>query len=187
MINNGFQGNAPVTLKNSSISGNSASQGGGIYNIGKNFVGGTISIMNTVFKTGAVGANILNDSGTVISQGYNLSSDDGGGYLTALGDQINTDPMLGPLQGNGGPTMTHELLPGSPAIDAGDPGFTPPPFLDQRGSGFARVVNGRLDIGSFELQGPTPTPSPTPTPTATPRPIPTPRPRPASRPRPTPH
>src|SRR5213075_2092208 len=43
-------------------------------------------------------------------------------------------------------------LSGSPAIDAGDPNFTPPPFFDQRGSGSSRVVNGRIDIGSFEVQ-----------------------------------
>ena len=41
--------------------------------------------------------------------------------------------MLGPLQHNGGPTFTHEPLPGSPAIDAGDPSqFSPPPDFDQR-------------------------------------------------------
>ena len=50
-----------------------------------------------------------------------LSSDNGGGCLTGPGDQINTDPVLGPLQDNGGPTFTHALLPDSPAIDAGDP------------------------------------------------------------------
>jgi len=62
--------------------------------------------------------------------------------------------MLGPLQDNGGPTFTHALLTGSPAIDAGDPNFTPPPYYDQRGPGFARVVNGRIDIGAFEVQPP---------------------------------
>ena len=41
--------------------------------------------------------------------------------LKSIGDQNNTDPMLGPLQDNGGPTLTHALLTGSPAIDAGDP------------------------------------------------------------------
>jgi hypothetical protein len=81
--------------------------------------------------------------------------------MTGPGDQINTDPMLGPLQDNGGPTFTHELLSGSPAIDAGDPNFTPPPFYDQRGPNFWRVRNGRIDIGSFEVQaGSTPTPTP---------------------------
>src|SRR5206468_7430049 len=88
------------------------------------------------------------------------------------GDQINTDPMLGPLQDNGGPTFTHTLLPGSPAIDAGDPNFTPPPYYDQRGPVFWRVRNGRIDSGSFEVQQGT-TPSPTPTATASPTPTPT--------------
>src|SRR5206468_11718407 len=103
----------------------------------------------------------------------------------------NTDPMLGPLQDNGGPTFTNALLPDSPAINAGDPSFTPPPFFDQRGPGFDRVASGRIDIGSFEVQGPTPTPTPTaspiptPTPTATARPTATPRvtPRPPPTPR----
>ena len=74
--------------------------------------------------------------------------------MTGPGDQINTDPLLGPLQDNGGPTFTHALLPGSPAIDTGDPNFTPPPFYDQRGPGFDRIANGRIDVGSFEVQGP---------------------------------
>src|SRR5436309_2189683 len=65
---------------------------------------------------------------------------------------IFSDPLLGPLQDNGGSTFTHELLSGSLAINAGDPNFTPPPFFDQRGPGFDRVVNGRIDIGSFEVQ-----------------------------------
>jgi len=174
IINNGFQGNAPVTLKNNTVSGNSANQGGGIYNIGKNFVGGSVSVANTMFKTGATGGNIWNDAGMFTSLGYSLSNDDGGGYLIGPGDQINTDPLIGPLQDNGGPTLTHALLPGSPAIDAGDPNFTPPPLYDQRGPGFARVVNGRIDIGSFEVQtGGPPTPSPTATPTATLTPTPT--------------
>ena len=96
-------------------------------------------------NAGASGANIFNSSGTVTSHGYNLSSDNGGGFLIATGDQINTDPLLGPLQNNGGPTFTHELLAGSPALDAGDPNFTPPPLYDQRGPGYHRVFNGRIE------------------------------------------
>jgi len=120
-----------------------------------------------------------------------LIRSDGAGILTGPGDQINTDPMLGPLQDNGGPTFTHALLPGSPAIDAGDPSFAPPPFFDQRD----RVSGSRVDIGSFEVQvggTPTPTSTPTatgtasPTPTSTARPSPTPRSAPTPRPRPTP-
>jgi hypothetical protein len=162
---------------------------------------GVITIDNTVLKVGPSGHSIVNiGGGHVTSLGYNLSSDDGGGYLIGPGDQINTDPILGPLQDNGGPTFTHALLPGSPALNAGDPNFTPPPYYDQRGPIFYRVRNGRLDVGSFEEQAllntptptstPTATPTPTPTATATPtatqapRVIPTPRPRPVPAPRP---
>jgi len=84
--------------------------------------------------------------------------------LTGMGDQINTDPMLGPLQDNGGPTFTHALLPGSPAIDAGK-NFGAA-TTDQRGSGFVRTfdyasianANGGdgTDIGAFEVQPPAP-------------------------------
>jgi len=68
------------------------------------------------------------------------------------------DPLLGPLASNGGPTRTHALLPGSPALDAGAPGVTPP--NDQRGPGFPRVVDGLgdgtavIDMGAYEAQGP---------------------------------
>jgi hypothetical protein len=115
-----------------------------------------LEIGSTILNAGATGGNITSFLGTVNSLGYNLSSDDGGGFLTATGDQTNTNPMLGPLQDNGGPTFTCALLPGSPAINAGDPNFTPPPDFDQRGPGFPRVVCGRIDIGAFEVQDTTP-------------------------------
>ena len=207
--NSTFSGNAaPVTggasfnlgtmqIANTTLSDNSSPLGGGVFNMG------TLQIGNTILNAGASGANIANSGGTVTSHGYNLSSDDGGGVLNGPGDQINTNPLLGPLQDNGGPTFTHALLPGSPAVDAGDPSFTPPPFFDQRGPGFNRVRNGRIDTGSFEVQSgstPTPTPTPTATPTLTPTatatptatstptttPIPTSTPTPTPTPRPTP-
>jgi hypothetical protein len=155
-----------VEINNSTISGNSATVGGGI------FAGGNVAIGNTILNNNS-GANI---DGTVTSHGYNVSSDDGGGNLNGPGDQINTDPLLVPLQDNGGPTFTHALLPGSPAIDAGDPIVTGPSFSDQRGARFRRVFNGRIDIGSFETQ-PQPPPLPTPRPRATPCPCPTMAPR----------
>jgi len=157
-----------LRVANSTITGNSAPSGGGIYNDGQSSV---VEISNTILNAGTLGENIFNNGGMVTSDGYNVSSDDGGGYLTGAGDQINTNPLLGPLQSNGGPTFTHALLPGSPAIDAGDPNFTPPPSNDQRGCSFDRVFNGRIDIGSFEVQPPH-------RPCATPRPRPTPAPRP---------
>jgi hypothetical protein len=226
-ILNGFNGDALLTVSNSTLSGNTTQlHGGGIFNGGQCTINnstlsgnsgmtagaivnrlGTLDIKSTILNRGELGPNIANDTGTVISNGYNLSSDDGGGVLNGTGDQINTNPLLGPLQNNGGPTFTHQLLPGSPAIDAGDPNFTPPPFVDQRGPGFNRIVNGRIDKGSFELQSaatPTPTPTVTPSatatatatptatatatpiPTSTPRPTPSPRSSPVPRPRATP-
>ena len=146
IYNDGSLGSATLTLNNSTFSGNSAGyHGGGIYN-----GSGMVTIRHTILNAGAWGENLSNAYGSVSSLGYNLSSDNGGGFLTATADQINTDPMLGPLQDNGGSTFTHELLSGSPAINAGDPSFTPPPDYDQRGPGFPRVVNGRIDIGAFE-------------------------------------
>ena len=145
------------TVAHTTVSGNSANQGGGFYNLN----GPQLTLGNTILKTGASGANIYSNI-TVLSQGYNLSNDNGGGYLTGPGDQINTDPLLGPLQDNGGLTFTQMPLNGSPAIDMGDPNFTPPPIYDQRGFGYARVYNSRIDIGSAETQ-PAATISPTPT------------------------
>jgi Chlamydia polymorphic membrane protein (Chlamydia_PMP) repeat len=180
-----YGGSAPADVFNSTFSGNSAGRfGGGIYN--DVFSGGSspLEVLHNTFSdnsalggpsggianlsgTSQLGSTIFNasslsnGSGTITSVGYNLSSDDGGGFLNATSDQINTNPMLGPLQDNGGPTFTHALLTGSPAIDAGDPNFDPnafnPPMLyDQRSTGYDRVAYGRVDIGAFELQIVTP-------------------------------
>jgi len=48
------------------------------------------------------------------------------------------------------PTQTHEPGPNAPPVNAGDPAFMPPPSFDQRGTGFARVIGGRIDIGAVE-------------------------------------
>ena len=76
-----------------------------------NFGAGTASLIigNTILhQNGAAGATLaVNGSSTITDKGYNISSDNGGGFLTATGDQINTNPLLGPLQNNGGPTSTH--------------------------------------------------------------------------------
>ena len=71
--------------------------------------GGTLTLVSTILKSAVT---IANHSGTVISSGWNLSSDNGGGFLTGTDDQINTDPKLDPagLQDNGGPTQTIALI-----------------------------------------------------------------------------
>src|SRR5262249_35055327 len=63
---------------------------------------------------------------------------------------FGTNPMLGTLQNNGGPTQTLALLAGSPAIDAGSNALASSLTSDQRG--LARFVNGTADIGAYEFQ-----------------------------------
>jgi hypothetical protein len=73
-----------------------------------------------------------------------------------IGSGAGIDPRLGPLADNGGPTLTHALLPESRAINAGDPAAMPgvdgAPLNDQRGAPFTRIYDGRIDIGAFERQ-----------------------------------
>ena len=78
-------------------------------------------------------------------------SDANGNFIGTSASPI--DPLLGPLANNGGPTQTHKLLAGSPAIQAGDPSFVGP-TTDQRGAGFERVLFGRIDMGAIEFRGP---------------------------------
>jgi hypothetical protein len=88
-----------------------------------------------------------------------VNAPDANGNIVGGAGAAAIDPMLGPLADNGGPTPTHAPLPGSPAIDAGDPAvaFNPAEF-DQRGTPFVRVFDGdgaggaRIDIGSYEVQ-----------------------------------
>jgi hypothetical protein len=98
-------------------------------------------LANNVFSTNAPS----NGSGTNTDLGHNLSSD-GSCAFTNVGSLNNTDPKLGPLADNGGPTLTMALLPGSPAIDAGDNLGTPP--TDQRG--ITRPFGAASDIGAYE-------------------------------------
>jgi hypothetical protein len=111
---------------------------------------GTIIAGNTGFdlKAGGTGGQILSTNSLLGNVEPTTIVHDQGGTLTGV------DPLLGPLADNGGPTQTHALLAGSPAIDTGPdpvPDF-PGNTEDQRGTGFPRVVNGRVDIGAFELQ-----------------------------------
>ncbi len=148
-IGGGISTSNTLTLQNCTLSGNSAAEGGGISD-----VFGTVTLRNTIFQQGASGANLFISpefGGTITSEGHNLSSDDGGGFLTATGDLVNTDPLLGALANNGGPTATHALLPGSPAIDAGDDAVLGAPYnltTDQRGS--PRKLGAHVDIGAYE-------------------------------------
>ncbi len=125
-----------------------------------------MKVGNSIFNAGGSGTSISAlGSSVVTSLGYNLSRDGFGGFLTGTGEQINTDPILGPLQNNGGPTLTHAPLSNSPAIDKGkDLGPIGPAYtatgVDQRGSSrpvtysvsITPPVGGdRSDIGAVEL------------------------------------
>jgi len=138
-----------LTILNSTFSANSSPDGASIVNLGKTNVGiqATLQIGSTILNAANSGI-ISNSFGSIVSLGYNLSSDSGGGFLDQSTDLTNSNPMLGPLQDNGGPTFTHGLLCDSPALDAGTN------FLnlanDQRGPGFPRSFDSATDIGAFE-------------------------------------
>lgn len=138
-----------LTISNSTISGNGASgPGGGIH------AGGTAKIQNSIVANSPSGGNC---SGTMTSKGYNLSSD-GTCNFSSKRDWNNTDPMLGPLQNNLGPTWTMALKPGSPAVDAGNPsGCTDGSGVllktDQRGQRRPDSEDKTgCDIGAYERQ-----------------------------------
>ena len=151
---NGYGGD-PSTILNSTISNNNATVGGGIYAICDEYADlPHLQLLNTVVSDNKATAQDPDVSGR-LSADYSLIGQAGSTTIieSVPGSNIfDKDPLLGPLQDNGGTTQTHALLSGSPAIDAGDPDFTPPPDFDQRGEGFERVVNGRIDMGAYEEQ-----------------------------------
>jgi cysteine-rich repeat protein len=123
--------------------------------------------LSVVFEDSILAGNVapdgtecreLIDEGTLTftSKGYNILGALGNCPFSAgTGDQNGVTPELGPLANNGGPTLTHALLSGSPALNAGNPSGCPtatgaPISTDQRG--LPRVANGRCDIGAYEAQ-----------------------------------
>jgi len=135
-----------TTIANNQATGASA-RGGGFNNWGQATFESTIVANNTA------GVAAYNNGftepaqgGTIQSNGYNLDSQNSCGFNQPT-DLVNTDPMLGPLQDNGGPTFTHALLQSSPAIDAGTNAGAP--ATDQRGA--PRPQGATCDIGAYEL------------------------------------
>jgi beta-glucanase (GH16 family) len=109
----------------------------------------TLMLTNSIVANATGGCFVAPwGSGTVTlaSGGHNIGSD-GSCNLIAAGDQPNTDPIIGLLADNGGPTLTHALLAGSPAIDAGDDSVCP--ATDQRG--VLRPQGAACDIGAYEF------------------------------------
>jgi CSLREA domain-containing protein len=133
--------------------------GGGVYNAG------TVTFLNTIFanntETYQVGnvyvPTIGECAGTIASQGNSILANYDTSHCTVTGSFVLADPVLGPLQANGGRTQTHALLPGSPAIDGGSPsGCTgllgAPLTVDQRG--VHRALGAAFDIGAYESGSP---------------------------------
>jgi predicted outer membrane repeat protein len=128
-----------VHVTNSTLTGNGATlAGGGIWN------GATLHLHNTIIAGSAQGGDCAG-SAPLATNLNNLIQD--GACTPAL----QGDPLLGPLAQNGGPTATRALLPGSPAIDAGDATTCATLATDQRGA--ARPQGAACDIGAFEARG----------------------------------
>ena len=169
-----FFSNSTLTLTNSTVSGNSAkAHGGGLFSYmpgssatltavtiadntpdsdgtGGGSGGGLYIYNGTVTLVGSIvadntGAECYRSAGSLVSSGYNLSSD-ASCKLDGPGDLPSTPAGLGPLADNGGPTQTHALLPGSQAIDTSS--IVICPTIDPRG--FPRPVGAECDIGAYE-------------------------------------
>jgi len=154
---------ATAILTNCTLSDNAATFGGGIYNspgcggcgpFGSPIEGGRLTLGNTIVANSPSGGDCSGER--ITDGGHNLIEDatSSCGVSNGVnGNIIGVDPLLSPLANNGGPTQTIALLPGSPAINAGDPVVCAnPPVngVDQRG--FARPGSGhtQCSIGAYE-------------------------------------
>jgi CSLREA domain-containing protein len=140
----GIYNSGALTITNSTFSANSAEEGGGIFD-GTNVT--TVFASNTIFAYSVIGGNCGGDP--ITDGGHNLDD----GITCGLSTGSLTNPLLGPLQDNGGPTLTHAQLPGSPAIDNANPQHCTD--IDQRGA--PRPFDGDddgesiCDIGAVEF------------------------------------
>ena len=155
--------NSVFIYLSSTISNNSASASGGGIFVADGITGGE----NTIIADNTATASGPDCTGLVASVGYNLVGDTTGcNFIGQTSDKINVTASLGPLQDNGGFTLTHALLSGSPAIDSGNDADCPP--TDQRGN--TRPEDGdndgtaTCDIGAIEAAAGTSPPPPPPSP-----------------------
>ncbi|MBI1325663.1 hypothetical protein GC170_21065 [bacterium] len=137
--------NGRATILQNTIAFNSASNGGGIFNESP----GTVNLRNSIVANSLSGGDLRG----IFSGSKNLVRDGSGTGLTGT---IVADPLLGTLQDNGGPTWTYALPVNSPAVNAGSNALAVDSqgnslAYDQRGAGFARIMGGTVDLGSFEF------------------------------------
>ena len=143
-----------LRVLNSTVSGNTATDccGGGLcLHKRRTLIVGSIVAGNS---SGGVGPDCVSSSDPSLSSGgFNLFGDTSDCTIRGRSslDIVGADPILGVLADNDGPTKTHAVLAGSPAIDMGTPKIGKALLLctpfDQRG--FPR--NGRCDIGAYEF------------------------------------
>lgn len=182
-----------TNITNSTITDNTSDSDAGEQGAGLYFDTGEGSVLNVnILNTIISGNNGQNCSTTdpITSLGNNLYHNNVPSFsdscvFGSAGDINSSNLLVGPLQDNGGPTFTHALLVGSPAIDTAN--NTGCPSDDQRG--ISRPIDGDsnssliCDIGAYEYGA---MPTPTPTATSTPIPTSTPTPTPTNTPTPTP-
>ena len=152
-----------VSLINSTVTGNeTGGDGGGIYVL-RDSLDPSFTIENSIVSgniAGGTSPDLHFDPDGAVAINFSLIGDtSGSGITTATGfrNVLNQPALLGPLSDNGGPTQTHALLEGSPAIDAGSNALAVdengnPLTTDQRGE--ARIESGTVDIGAVEFGDP---------------------------------
>ena len=153
-----------VTLNSSTVSGNNSGDNGGGISLGSvehGIAGDRLTLRNSIVAGNSDSGTApdvwkLGSSANDLIVDYSLIGNTTGSSITAgtgVGNVLDQAALLGPLADNGGPTQTHALLAGSPALNAGDPAiaFSANEF-DQRSTPFSRVQNGRVDIGAVETQ-----------------------------------
>lgn len=137
-----------LLLRLTTVSSNTATGRGGSLLIGTS---DEVELDHSIVANGApqdLAPSDPNGPPVTITANYSLIENPGDVALTGSHNLIGADPLLGPLASNGGPTLTHLPLPGSPVIDAGDPAIPSPPATDQRG--FSRIAGAAVDLGSVE-------------------------------------
>ncbi|MGF1937655.1 MAG: DUF4347 domain-containing protein [Nostoc sp. ChiQUE02] len=158
--------NSTITNNTGDSNGDGVGNGGGVFNSEPEIYKYPLTVVGNTIIAGnfdkSSSGNINPDlSGiTFKDSGNNLIGNQTGSTnfttSTLVGTNANPiDPKLGPLQNNGGATLTHTLLAGSPAINAGNNSLVGANVTtDQRGVGFNRIFSGTVDIGAYEVQSP---------------------------------